>query len=92
MVKIVVAKGRRVWNREKQRDAQEGEVLEVTEREAKILKFRGVALDAPPEAAPPPRPPPLPPQPALESKELQETPDEDTRRRTYRRRDLRPEE
>jgi hypothetical protein len=67
MVKVIVNKGRRAWNRDKQRDAKEGEVLEVTDREAKILKFRGLVSDAPqePPPKPPPQPRPLPPPPPL---------------------------
>ena len=41
MVKIVVNKGRKVWDRLNKRDAKEGEVLDVKDVEAKILKFRG---------------------------------------------------
>lgn len=67
MVKVVVNKGRKAWNRDKQRDAKEGDVLEVTDREAKILKFRGLVSDAPqePTPKPPPQPRPLPPPPPL---------------------------
>jgi hypothetical protein len=62
MVKIVVNKGRKVWKNG--REAQEGEVIEVRDVEAKILKFRGVASDAPQEPPPKPAPPPPPlPQP-----------------------------
>ena len=61
MVKIVVNKGRKVWDRLNKRDAKEGEVLDVKDVEAKILKFRGIASDAPQDK--PPAPPPSPPAP-----------------------------
>jgi hypothetical protein len=61
MVKIVVNPGRKVWDRLNKRDAKEGEVLDVKDVEAKILKFRGIASDAPAEQ--PPRPAPAPPAP-----------------------------
>lgn len=76
MTKVIVNKGGKVWDREKHREAKEGEVVEVKEIEAKILKHRGHASDAPPEAPPaskpttaapkppPPEPPPEPPPPA----------------------------
>jgi hypothetical protein len=75
MVKVVVNPGRKAWDRENRREASAGEVLEVRDVEAKILKYRGVASDSPPEPplvgpggpnppAPPPTPQPKPSQPA----------------------------
>jgi hypothetical protein len=75
MVKIVVNPGRRVWDRENHREATEGQMLNVSDVEAKVLKFRDMVSDAPdqddpekPQQQPPPppmpepAPPPVPPQ------------------------------
>jgi hypothetical protein len=62
MVRVIVNKGRKVWDREHRRDATEGDVLDIKDVEAKILKFRGLVSDAPAEPAPKPAPaPPAPP-------------------------------
>ena len=101
MVKIVVNPGRKVWDRENHREATGGDVLEVKAVEAKILKHRGHASDAPPEPpqptpkpAPPPPPPPPPSPPAAEEPPAQPADERMPPRgsRTYRRRDLQPEE
>ena len=64
MVKVVVNKGRKVWDRENHREAREGETVEVKPVEATILKYRGHASDvsaAPIDATPIPSAPPTPP-------------------------------
>ena len=99
MVKIVVNPGRRVWVRGEGREAGEGEVIDVKDVEAKILKFRGMADYAPAEApvpptpTPPPPPPPAPepPPPAAEAPPWSSEDEPPRQRRQYRRRDLRPE-
>ena len=66
MVKIVVNPGRKVWDRDKHRDAVGGDVLDVKDVHAKILKYRGIASDAPArqtEPAPTPTPAPSTPEP-----------------------------
>ena len=102
MVKIVVNPGRKVWDRENHREATGGDVLEVKAVEAKILKHRGHASDAPPEPpqpTPKPTPPPPPPPPAEPPQaSLTGTGTSEDQRmvprgpRTYRRRDMQPEE
>ena len=67
MVKVIVSPGRRVWDAQNHREAAEGEVIELKDVEAKILKFRGLVSDGPGEEKPqepPPAPPPVPPPPA----------------------------
>jgi hypothetical protein len=63
MVKVIVNKGRKVWDRENRREAKEGEAVEVKPVEAKILKYRGHASDAPPDA--PQQPSLQPPAPLV---------------------------
>ncbi len=102
MVKIVVNKGRKVWDRENHREAKEGDVVEVKEIEARVLRHRGYASEAPPEAPTPPAPPPAPPpatpapRPAavMTTRSMSSDADEaeqNTARGRYRRRDLQPE-
>jgi len=101
MVKIVVNKGRKVWDRENHREAKEGDVVEVKEIEARVLRHRGYASEAPPEAPTPPAPPPAPPPPTPAPRhaavmttrsmsDADET-EQNTARGRYRRRDLQPE-
>jgi len=101
MVKIVVNKGRKVWDRENHREAKEGDVVEVKEIEARVLRHRGYASEAPPEAPTPPAPPPAPspptpaPRPAavMTTRSMSDVDEaeQNTARGRYRRRDLQPE-
>ena len=101
MVKIVVNKGRKVWDKENHREAKEGDVVEVKEIEARVLRHRGYASEAPPEAPPPPAPPPAPPPPTpaprpaavmtTRSMSDADEAEQNTARGRYRRRDLQPE-
>lgn len=97
MVKIVVNKGCKVYDKENRRDAREGETVEVREIDAKILKHRGHASDVPqpaPDQPPPPPPKPVPPAPPprpparpMTTRDMLGDADEERRGR-YRRRDL----